>query len=203
MKKYPLFLLPVLFLLSCGQDENSNAINTGNNTDTASEKKDVSFIPVTSILQNQLAMLDSLPVTILQVKTINKKEDSTWLPAAQVKPLLSAFFSPAIDKKNMTALFKESRFDDQSTAAITFTYDPQTTLPDSLTLRHWDVYFDPEKNAIRRIYLLKTVKENNVPVTQQLTWQMDKWAKIVTIRNDANTASPMVTETKWVWDLNE
>jgi hypothetical protein len=203
MKKYPLFLLPVLFLLSCGQDKDSNNVNAGSIADTAAEKKDVSFVPVTSILQNQLAILDSLPVTILQVKTINKKEDSTWLPAAQVKPLLSAFFSPAIDKKNMTGLFKESRFDDQSTAAITFTYDPKTTLPDSLTLRHWDVYFDPEINAIRRIYLLKTVKENNVPVTQQLTWQMDKWAKIVTIRNDANTASPMVTETKWVWDLNE
>lgn len=203
MKKYPLLVLPVLFLLSCGQDKNSNAVNTGNSTDTAAEKKDVSFIPVTSILQNQLAMLDSLPVTILQVKTTNKKDDSAWLPAAQVKPLLLPFFSPAIDKKNMTALFKESRFDDQSTAAITFTYDPKTSLPDSLTLRHWDVYFDPEKNAIRRIYLLKTAKENNVPVTQQLTWQMDKWAKIVTIRNDANAATPIVTETKWVWDLNK
>ncbi len=202
MKKYPILLLPFLFLLSCGHKKSSDAVSTGNPADTASEK-DVSFIPVTSILQNQIASLDSVPVTLLQVVTVNKKEDSTWLPAEKVKPLLVPFLTPVIDQKNMTGLFKESRFDDQSTAAITFTYDPKTSLPDSLSLRHWDVYFDPEINAIRRIYLLKTVQENNIAVTQQLTWQMDKWAKIVTIRNDTTGKAPVVTEIKWVWDLKE
>lgn len=203
MKKYSILLLAFLFLLSCGQHKNGGAAGSVTPADTASEKKDISFIPVTSILQNQVAALDSLPVTILQVITVNKKEDSTWLPAEKVKPLLAPFLSPVIDKKNLASLFKESRFDDQSTAAITFTYDPITSLPDSLNLRHWDVYFDPELNSIRRIYLLKTVKENNIPVTQQLTWQMNKWAKIVTIRNDTTSKAPLVTEIKWVWDLNE
>jgi len=203
MKKHPILSLALLFLLSCGQDKNGSGDGNSNPADTTSEKKDISFIPVTSILQNQMAALDSLQVTILQVITVNKKEDSTWLPAEKVKPLLAPFLSPVIDKTNLINLFKESRFDDQSTAAITFTYDPATTLPDSLNLRHWDVYFDPELNAIRRIYLLKTVKENNIPVTQQLTWQVNKWAKIVTIRNDANNTTPVVTEIKWVWDLNE
>ena len=203
MKKHPILLLPFLFLLSCGQDKNTGTDGSGQPADTTSEKKDLSFIPVTSILQNQIAALDSVPVTILQVITANKKEDSTWLPAEKVKPQLAPFLTPAIDKKNLVSLFKETRFDDQSTAAITFTYDPKTTLPDSMGLRHWDVYFDPELNAIRRIYLLKSVKENNEPITQQLTWQMNKWAKIVTIRNDAKSSAPVVTEIKWVWDLNE
>lgn len=203
MKKYfPLFI-PVLFLLSCGQQKTTDAAEAGTASDTSSKKENVSFIPVTAILQSQLSALDSIQVTVLQVKTVNKKNDSLWLPAASIKPLLTPFLSPVISEKNMLPFFKESKFDDQSTAAITFTYDPKTALPDSFALRHWDVYFDPEKNAIRRIYLLKNVQENNVPVTQQLTWEMNKWAKIVTIANDKNTTAPVVTETRWVWDLRE
>jgi hypothetical protein len=32
---------------------------------------------------------------------------------------------------------------------------------------------------------------------------MDKWAKIVTFINDKNNLTPEITETKWVWDLDE
>lgn len=203
MKKYfPLFIL-VLFVLSCGQNKKTDAGKAGSGSDTSSKKENVSFIPVTAILQSQLSALDSIQVTILQVTTVNKKEDSVWLPATSVKPLLTPFLSPVINEKNMLPFFKESKFDDQSTAAITFTYDPKAALPDSLTLRHWDVYFDPEKNAIRRIYFLKNTQENNVPVTQQLTWEMNKWAKIVTITNDKNTTAPIVKEIRWIWDLSE
>jgi hypothetical protein len=201
MKKYSPLFIAALFLLSCGQNKENNAV--GAKSDTTSTEKEISFLPVTSILLSQLSALDTLPVTILQIKTVNKKSDSSWVTAAQLKPMLAPFFSPVMDKNNLVALFKESRFDDQSTAAVTFTYDPKVSLPDSLTLRHWDVYYDAEKNAIRRIYILKAIKENNMPVTQQLTWQMDKWAKIVTFINDKNNLTPEITETKWVWDLDE
>ena len=103
----------------------------------------------------------------------------------------------------MAALFKETKFNDQSTEAVTFMYDPKTTLPDSFALRRWDVYFDPNRNIIRRIYMVKQVKENNIPAMQQFTWQTDKWAKIVTINNDKNAAGPVINEIKWIWDLNE
>jgi hypothetical protein len=200
MKKYPVLFLPLLFLLSCGGNNNEAA---GTNADTTAAKENISFIPVTSILQNQFAALDTVQVTILQVKTENKKDDSAWLPAAKVKPLLTPFLSPVIDKQNMVPFFKETKFNDQSTAAVTFTYDPKAPLPDSFALRHWDIYFDPELNAIRRIYLVKTVMENNIPVTQQLTWQMNKWARIVTIINDKSKPAPAVTEIKWIWELDE
>lgn len=196
-------LFAVLFIISCGEKKTNNTTGSQHAPESTDKEEDISYIPVTAILQSQLKALDSLPVTILQVTTVNKKDDSAWLTAAAIKPQLSPFFSPMVDAKNMVPYFKESKFDDQSTAAITFTYDPTALLPDTFSLRHWDVYVDPDKNAIRRIYLVKSVKENNLPVTQQLTWQMDKWAKIVTIRNDKNSPAPVITETKWVWDLNE
>ncbi len=158
------------------------------------------FFPVTSFLQGQMQLLDSLPVTILQLTTANGNTDSVWLPAVKVKPQLQAFLSDSIGKTNLYSLFKETKFNDQSTEAITFMYGPKANLPVNMALRHWDVYVDPEKSTVKRIYIVRQVKENNIAAMQQLTWQTGKWAKIVTIKDEPGTKP---SETKWVWDLNE
>lgn len=202
MKKYIVLFLPCLFLFSCSQNKNKDTATVSNTADSTKSTDDVAFFPVTSFLQNEIQALDSLPVTILQVTTINKKQDSTWLTAAQVKPKLQPFITDVIDKHNLEAYFKETKFNDQGTEAITFMYDPKVDLADSFSLRRWDVYINPENNALKRVYMVKRVKENNMPVTQQLTWQSGKWAKIVTIMNDPKTTA-QPTEIKWVWDLSE
>lgn len=147
-----------------------------------------------------MIILDSLPVTILQVTTANHKSDSSWLSKEKIRPQLQPFTADLIDKENLTALFKESRFNDQSTEAITFTYDPKLILPDSFVLRHWDVYVDPEKGTIKRVYIVKQLRENGKLFTQQLTWQTGKWAKIVTIANETGTVQSEIT---WVWNFGE
>lgn len=190
-------LLP-FFLFSCTQKNNNNA--TVNNSDTTTDKTD--FFPVTLFLKGEMFLLDSLPVTILELTTVDNKQDSAWLPVATVKPKLEPFIAVTIDKKNMLPYFKESQFNDQSTEAITFTYDPKTGLPDSFPIRHWDVYVDPDKGTVRRIYMVKQVTENNHKATQQLTWQTGKWAKITTISNDTALAKPVIKEIKWIWDLS-
>jgi hypothetical protein len=201
MKKYSLLLLPVLFLFSCSQNNKTNT--TANASDTVATEEKNTFFPVTAFLKGQLFLLDSLPVTILEITTINNKQDSAWLSAAVVKPKLAPFILDSIDEKNMLPYFKESKFNDQSTEAITLMYDPKKVLPDSIAIRRWDVYIDPDKGTIRRVYMVKQLIENNNPVIQQLTWQTGKWAKIVTISNDKGTTSPTVKEIKWTWDLSE
>lgn len=195
MKKLPILFF-LFLVLSCSQKKSSNASSGSIPSDSSSKKEDTSFIPVTSFLQTEFSSLDSLPVTVLQLSTVNKKSDSAWLPVTKVKPQLIPFLSPLIDKKNMVPFFTESRFNDQSTAAVTFTYNPKPAIPDSFSLRHWDVYFDPDKNAIRKVYIVKRIKENNELLTQQLTWELNKWAQIVIIKHDS-----IISEKKWIWDL--
>jgi hypothetical protein len=204
MKKYLILFSCCLFFFSCSQNKNNSAAGNTGDTATASVKtKDTSFFPVTSFLQKEIQDLDSLPVTILEVTTVNNKQDSAWLPAAKVKPKLQPFLSDVIDKNNLSAYFKETNFNDQSTEAITLMYDPKAALPDSFALRRWDVYINPDKNTLRRVYMVKRAKENNAVTIQQLTWQSGKWAKIVTINNENGNNSPVIKEIKWVWDLRE
>src|SRR6185369_3941275 len=106
---------------------------------------------------------------------INEHTDSTFLKFEDLDNQLKDFVHPVIDSANLTQLFTETKFVDQTINAITFTYDPKGDLPDSMPLRHWDVYLDPEKGNITRVYIVKKISENKI---QQLTWLSDKWCKI-------------------------
>ena len=98
---------------------------------------------------------------------------------------------------------KQTKFNDQTVEAITFTYEPIILLPDSITIRHWDVYIQPETGKVKKVYLLKRLNIDGKKYTEQLTWQTDKWAKIVTILNKPDGSSEVESEIKLVWDFNE
>ncbi len=205
MKKLFSLSLIICFVISCSNNENKqSATVAGARAGTANvDSIKSTFFPVTSFLKGQMILLDSTPVTILQITIVDKKTDSSWIKKEKLKPLLQPFIADIIDKENLTAFFKESKFNDQSTDAITFTYEPKIPLPDSIALRHWDIYIQPETGTVKRVYIIKQVKENNGVFTQQLTWRSNKWAKIVTIANKADGSSIIQNETKWVWDFNE
>ena len=103
----------------------------------------------------------------------------------------------------MIPFFKESKFNDQSVDAVTYTYEPIVKLPDSIFLRRWNVYVNHIKGSVSKVYLVKGSKEKGETLTQQLTWQTGQWAKIVTIANRLNGESELVKEEKFVWDFTE
>ena len=201
MKK---FYFPVILLFfSCNTSTTSN-VAPGNISNTAVEqmKKD-SFFPVTSFIKGQLLTLDSLQVTPLHTTTVNGKTDSSWIKKNELACLLKDFISPEIKETNLTSYFKETSFQDQTINAITFTYDPSAVLPDSVSLRHWDVYIEPETGKVTKVYLVKQVKEKDRSITQQLTWKTDKWASINTLLDAPNGNSSLIKTEKFTWNFNE
>lgn len=181
--------------------------STNNKTSTiatvVTETKKDSFFPVTSFLKGQMITLDSLPVTPLHTITISHKTDSLWLTKKQLIPLLNGFLSPEIKETNLIKYFKETSFNDQTLNAITFTYDPVNLLPDSVSLRHWDIYIDPESGKILKVYLVKRLQEKENIITQQLTWKTNKWATITTLLNKPNGDTQLLKEEKFIWNFNE
>ena len=159
----------------------------------------VAFFPVTSFLKGQLIALDSLPVTVLRIVTIKGKSDSFWIKKENVQPLLDDFFTQEINTTNLTAFFKESKFNDEGVDAITYTYEPKAALPDSILLKHWDVYVKLQTGKVKRVYMVKQVKQEAEIFTLQLTWVTDKWAKIVTILNKSAGESELIKEEQFVW----
>lgn len=197
-----LLFVPVLvfFFTSCNnQNKNLNLI--ANTEDLPALKKD-SFFPVTSFIKGQIRQFDSLNVTPLHTITVGNKTDSQWIKKDELKNMLASFILPEIKETNMVNYFKETSFNDQTLNAITFTYDPIKPLPDSILLRHWDVYIDPESGKVTMVYLVKQIKEKAENKTLQLTWKTDKYAMIKTIVNKADGSTKLLKEDKFIWKFN-
>jgi hypothetical protein len=203
MKK--IFFPILLFVVASCNNNNENTANstTGQPSPAISESKKDSFFPVTSFIKGQILSFDSLLVTPLHTTAINDKIDSVWLKQHALIPLLEDFLSPEIKETNLTPFFKETSFNDQTINAVTFTYDPSTTLPDSISLRHWDVYIDPESGKISKIYMVKQLKEKEGNITRQLTWKTGKWAAINTILNKADGTTVLLKAEKFIWNFND
>jgi len=185
------FILGIAGIISC------------NNTNTAPEVQNQpaaekpNFFPVTSYLKGQVYDINQKGLTPVKYTTINNHTDSEMVKLDKLGGMLTAFLQPEIDSTNLVALYKESKFLDQTTNAFTFSYDPKTKLPDSVALLHWDVYVDPESGKVKRIYMVKKGAGNK---TLQLTWQSNEWCKTVTIATDAGGNTAVEKEEKISWD---
>lgn len=164
--------------------------------------KDQPIFPVTEYILGQLNEIDSLPVTPLKITTEGNKIDSVWMKIKDIRPFAAPFLQPVIDSVSMQKYFSGKSFMDQTINAITLTYDPLVKLPDSIKLNHWDVYIDPQKNTVQRIYMVKEEEKGEETITTQLTWIANKWCSIRTITQEAKMP-PVVKEIKMKWDLDE
>ena len=157
-----------------------------------------SFFPVTDYVKGQIRDITERHVNPIKYITVGDHTDSSWLKVEELPQAFDDFLHPVIDSLNLISFFKESGFMDQTIDAFTFTYEPKSKLPDSITLEHWDVYIDPTTSKVRRIYMLKNAGEGK---TKQLTWQGDKWCKIVDLNTKADGTSTIEKEVKITWDF--
>ena len=156
------------------------------------------FFPVTEYLKGEIFTIKNTGVNPLKYTTINGQTDSIWLKIEQLDSTVSQFLYPKIDSVNLTALFSEKSFMDQSLNAVTFTYDPSGVLPDSMKLKHWDVYIDPKTSKVKRIYLVKQLDKDTM---LQLTWVSGQWCKTTIIVTDENGSMKVAKEEKLIWDF--
>ena len=163
------------------------------NADTTS----ANFFPVTSFLKGQLHEIKSLPVNPIRIMIHGQKEDSVWMKLNDIENELSPFFSFTIDSANLKPWFEQKSFLDQTLNAYTFTYDPVKTLPDSISVKHFDVYVNPDDNRVSRIYIVLKKTQNS---EQQLTWQTGKWARIITLLTGDDGNTTVVSDKKIIWD---
>ncbi len=143
-----------------------------------------------------------MPVTPLKIIIDNGKRDSIWLKKGDIRPFAKPFLSPLIDSISLHELFEEASFMDQTINAVTLSYDPVKKLPDSMKIAHWDVYIDPQKGTVQRVYIVKEETLNGVALTTQLTWKANKWCSIRTIEQQPKMA-PRIKEEILKWEFDD
>lgn len=185
-------IIPVLLIsvtiCACNNNEIKPTVTEKNMTEAVQR-----FFPVTEFIRGQLFTLDKKNDKFKKYITVNERTDSAFVQSGNLEKELIEFLHPVIDTTNLSSLFTEKSFMDQSINAVTLTYEAKTTLPDSMKLKRWDVYIDPEGNNIKRIYLVKEYSKNK---TLQLTWVSNEWCKITSIVTDDIGISKVEKEEK-------
>ena len=195
-----IYLTSLFFLYAC-HHKAANQHQYVTTADTAT-KESQSIFPVTEFLLGQLKQIDSLPVTPLKIVIDNDKRDSIWLKKKDIRPFAAPFLNPVIDSISMQNFFEEKSFMDQTINAVTLSYDPIRKLPDSMKLIHWDIYIDPQKNTVQRVYMVKEEIINEATITTQLTWKVNKECSIRIIEQQPKMA-PKVKEEILKWDFDD
>ncbi len=190
-----IYTIFIFFLYACHSSKEKQI-------DEKNTEEAQSFFPVTDFLLGQINETDSLPITPLKITISGNKRDSVWLKKEDIRKFALPFLHPVIDSISMHNYFTEKSFMDQTINAITFSYEAKTKLPDSIKLNRWDVYLDPQKNKVQRIYLVKEDTINGGNVTTQLTWKVNKWCSIRTIVQQPNE-DPQIKEEIMKWDFDE
>lgn len=193
------YLVALFFLCACHSKETKQGLVI-NNKDSTEEAQPI--FPVTEFLLGQLREIDNLPVTPLKIIIDNDKKDSIWQKKKDIRPFAAPFLNPVIDSISMHNFFAEKSFMDQTINAVTLSYDPIKKLPDSMKLNHWDVYIDPQKNTVQRVYMVKEEIVNWTTITTQLTWKVNKSCSIRIIKQHPKMA-PDVKEEIMKWDFDD
>jgi len=199
MKFFVQLLITALIFYSCNNAPDSTEKNNSIVTDPVKPKTEsADFFPVTDYFKGQLSEIRAKGINPLKITNINNRIDSSWIRMEQLDSEFELFLIPVIDSTNLNHLFTESKFLDQTINAFTFTYDPSGPLPDSFSLKHWDVYIDPQTNEVKRVYLLKKTAGNK---TIQLTWLDGKSCRIVSLVTDKDGKTITEKEVTIKWDF--
>ena len=192
MPRIVVILFIVSFLFSCNTKQNSSTQEVVQQEDAINKVKEPYF-PVTNYLKGQINEVKHIGVNPIKYVTVKNITDSSWLKLEDFDKEFEPFLEPVIDTSGISHLFSESKFLDQTLNTYTFTYDPEGQLSDDIALQHWDVYVNPKTDQVTRIYILKKAPDNKI---LQLTWQSNKWCKIVTLSNDKSAIEKEVL-IKW------
>ena len=189
------YLLACSFFLYACTDSGKQTSEQPSGTDTTEIQR---FFPVTAYLKGEIFNLKKSGINPLKYTTVNNRTDSVWVKVEELDADLQEFLQPEIDSANLITLFSEKSFLDQSINAVTLTYDPTTILPDSIKLKHWDVYINPKTNKVKRIYMVKEIDKYKI---LQLTWVSNQWCKIISIVTNEKGESNIEKEEKFILDF--
>lgn len=184
-----------LALFSC-KDKTTKA-PAGPAADSTQAGSTISYLPIRELIQEDMRRVDSFAAGILHKKE-GAKKDSAYISPVAFKQLAIGFLLPELDSTSFVHQYGMESFMDETTGLINFIYPAKE--PEA-TLRKVVVYIKPSLSVdkVNRIYYEKEFKEGNDFVQQKLTWVIEKYFYILTIRHPEK-GEPVTTVEKVIWD---
>lgn len=159
-----LLFICLFFIFSCS-NKNNNSADENITADTAV------FFPVHDYFISQLKDADSAATSFILRKNINRNKDSLSVNIDSVKKLAAIFLETDLDKKDIKKFYKETIFEDLTTASYTFSYK---TNNEKMTIKNTDVLLDRETQQVKWIFITRYRQNGDSSISEKLNWHGNK-----------------------------
>lgn len=156
--------ISTFFIFSCGNKSNDSEV-ADNTADTAV------FFPVHDYFISQLKHADSAASLFILERNMNGIKDSASISADSVKKLAAIFLETDLDKKDTKKFYKETIFEDLTTASYTFSYK---TNNEKLIVKNMDVLLDTATQQVKWIFITRYRENADSAITEKLNWHGNK-----------------------------
>ncbi|MBO9200264.1 MULTISPECIES: hypothetical protein [Niastella] len=190
-------LIPALILLAvaCKHKPQQPAGDAQSTQDSLNAS---TYLPIADFIKGDINRVDSFAGGILKKGNINGKKDSAYIQPAEFHKLASQFLMPELDSTSFHEHFKEHSLMDETTQMLNFIY---TAKEPAGSLYSVMVYLQPslQTDQVNRIYMERSFKSGDTTIEQKLTWKLQEYFYVVTVRQPKN--GPAVTSMeKVIWD---
>lgn len=159
----------------------------------------ISYLPVGDLIREDIRRVDSFSAGILYKKEGGIK-DSAYIDTAKFNQLAARYFLVAdlVDTAKFQQHFNQTSLMDETSGFLNFIYEAKNT---ETSLRKAVVYIKPSLNVdkVDRVYLETEFMEGETLVQQKLTWVMEHYFIILTIRHSPKGEAVSSIE-KVIWD---
>lgn len=179
MKPSFYLLLLVILLISCQEDKKEIE-----RTQSKAIEEEAVFFPVTDFLKGQLVEIRERGIAPIFYQDKNGKTDSIWIKMDSLEKYVVDFTSPVIDSISLSSYYSVKKFYDQTLGSITLTYEANSVLREKNPWLSWNIYIEPEKGTVEKIYLVKFIAPNKKLL---LNWNGKTQCSITGVEEDETT----------------
>lgn len=189
------FLLPVFFsiaclvFVSCG-GSNPEKPKTGDTqaSDTAH------FYPLDVYFKEQTdyVALHGFPIYRIMVK--DGKKDSAAISTDAFIAIAQTLHRYDISAPDVKALYRETSFEDLSTASLTLNYKP---VDKSAIVQNIDILMDQEGRAVKRVFIRAVQQKGDTTITEQYSWKTNKSLQVNRSLEAKNYSSTELNFINW------
>ena len=129
------------------------------------------FFPVHDYFISQLKDADSAASLFTLQKNINGIKDSSSIHADSAKKWAAVFLETDLDKKEIKKFYKETIFEDLTTASYTFSYK---TNSEKLTIKNVDVLLDKGTQQVKWVFITRYRQNGDSSISEKLSWHGNK-----------------------------
>lgn len=150
-----------------------------------SKKPEKKFISALSLIQEQVAHVDTSLYPIMRIEYIDSvKRDTVFIPREQFAAAAKDFLDiPDLADKRVAPRFKEETLYDATINRVVITYTPED--PAAEEIQKQELLVTPGGSAVDKvntIIISRSASNRDSSVQKNMLWQMDRYFQVTTIR---------------------